>query len=184
MHLVSQGDTKAFNKLFKTYCNKIYSIGYYLTKSELIAEEIVQEVFIKVWENRKKLTDINFFNSWLRVVTKNTCYNYLRKKATEVLAISTMSENHVVALPEPTPQEITEFREFERCLEAAIQKLPTQQQKVFRLKKFSGKKVCEIAEELDISTHTVKEYLKIAQKSVKTNLKAEITLAALIFFMG
>ena len=85
---VSEGDAIAFRQLFDHYRNKIYSLGMYLTRSETLSEEIVQDVFLKVWEKREELTGINYFNAWLRTVAKNTCSNYLRSLAMEKIALS------------------------------------------------------------------------------------------------
>ncbi|WP_346235979.1 RNA polymerase sigma factor [Niabella insulamsoli] len=179
---VAEGDTAAFASLFRKFQGKIYTLALYLTKSQLIAEEIVQEVFIKVWEHRKELASIDFFNSWLRTVTRNTCYNHLKKTATEKLALSKLS--HIEEKTEASPHELVAFKEFESQIEAAIGQLPPQQQKVFRLKKQSGKKINEIADELCISPHTVKEYLKLAQKSMKLSLETQlaILISAILFF--
>lgn len=176
----AQGDSAAFSQLFKKYSPKIYSLALYLTKSTSVAEEIVQEVFIKVWENRNQLNDINSFNAWLRTVSKNICYNHLRKMANEKIALLAFLKKNSDAVS--VPQDIVELKEFEAFIETAIQKLPPQQQKVFRLKKLGGKKTAEIAAELNISTHTVKEYLKIAQKTVRANVEMNISLAVLIAF--
>lgn len=176
---MSQGDAQAFSALFKKYASKVFSLGLYLTKSHSLAEEIVQDVFIKVWENRSQLHDVHSFHSWLHVVCRNTCYNYLRKKAHNRLALLAFYNKATDTVP--APQDIAELKEMEAFIEAAIQKLPPQQQKVFRLKKIAGKKTAEIAKELNISTHTVKEYLKIAQKAVKSNFETSISLFVLFF---
>jgi RNA polymerase sigma-70 factor (family 1) len=177
---VAQSDPAAFAILFKEYSPKVYTLGLSLTKSSSTAEEMVQEIFMKVWENRRQLSDIDFFKSWLRVICTNACYNHLRKKANERIAVLAYSGKK--AETPPIPQDIVELKDFEGLIESAIRKLPPQQQKAFRLKKLSGKKTAEIAKEMNLSIYTVKEYLKAAQKAVKANLEVTISLLFLVFF--
>ncbi len=66
---------------------KVYSLSMYLTRSAFMSEEITQEVFVKVWNNRHQLTSINYFNSWIRTIARNTILNYIKTKAREQLAL-------------------------------------------------------------------------------------------------
>lgn len=155
----------------------------YLTKSETMAEEIVQDVFMKVWEKRAELVDIQQFNSWLRRVAKNTCSNYLRDMAVERLAMNKLSEKTDV-IASSVESSVIE-KEYRQILEEALQRLPPQQKKVYILSRQAGKKQEEIARELNISLYTVKEYLKLAQKSVRQyvaqRLDLVVTAAVLLY---
>ena len=174
---VSEGDAIAFRQLFDHYRNKIYSLGMLLTRSETLSEEIVQDVFLKVWEKREQLAEINYFNAWLRTVAKNTCSNYLRSLAMEKIALSRFAsgsdtetasvENDVIA------------KEYGQIIDEAIRQLPPQQKKVYMLSRHSGKKQDEIARELNISIYTVKEYMKLAQRSIRQYLESKLDLVIL-----
>ncbi|MCC6761719.1 MAG: RNA polymerase sigma-70 factor [Chitinophagaceae bacterium] len=181
---VADGDALAFRQLFNHYRNKIYSLGMYLTKSETLAEEIVQDVFMKVWEKRAELVDIQQFNSWLRRVAKNTCSNYLRDLAVERLAMNKLSEKQD-ALAASVESNVIE-KEYRQILEEALQRLPPQQKKVYILSRQAGKKQEEIAREMNISLYTVKEYLKLAQRSVRQYIAQRIELvvaAAVLLYL-
>lgn len=165
---VSDGDEHAFRQLFDQYRNKIYSLGMHLTRSEILSEEIVQDVFMKVWEKRGQLPAINYFNSWLRTIARNTCSNYLRNLAIEKLALSRYSLNHDSETA--SPENAVVAKEYEQIIDAVISKLSPQQKKVYLLSRRLGKKQEEIAQELNISIYTVKEYMKQAQRTIRKSL--------------
>lgn len=175
---VSQGDERAFRALFDRYRNKIYSLGIYLTRSEIMAEELVQDVFLKVWKCRTELASVVYFNAWLRTIAKNTCSNYLRSLAIEKMAMMNIADNS----PKDTESFENELivREFEQIIQHAITQLPPQQQKVYLLSKQCFKKQDEIAKEMDISIYTVKEYMKLAQRSIRRHLETKAELASMV----
>jgi len=175
---VSQGDERAFRALFDRYRNKIYSLGIYLTRSELMAEELVQDVFLKVWKCRTELASVVYFNAWLRTIAKNTCSNYLRSLAIEKMAMINIAD-HSQKDSESHENELI-VREFEQIIQHAITQLPPQQKKVYLLSKQCYKKQDEIAKELDISIYTVKEYMKLAQRSIRRYVENRAELASLV----
>ena len=180
---VSQGNEYAFRQLYDKYRNKIYSLGMHLTRSEMLSEEIVQDVFMKIWEKRDQLEGINYFNAWFRTVTRNTCSNYLRSLAMEKLVMNRYALQNNSETPSPENDVIA--KEYQQIIDAAIRQLPPQQKKVYLLSRQGGKKQAEIAHELNISIYTVKEYMKLAQRSIRqyleSNLDVSILLAIVIF---
>lgn len=155
----------------------------HLTRSEILSEEIVQEVFMKVWEKRDQLQGISYLNAWLRTVARNTCSNYLRNLAMEKLVMNRYALQNNSETPSAENDVIA--KEYEQIIEAAISQLPPQQKKVYLLSRQGGKKQAEIANELNISIYTVKEYMKLAQRSIhqylENNLDITILLAMAIF---
>src|SRR5678810_238059 len=77
--LIAKGDEIAFSKLFLQFKDRIYSIAFKLTKSTIAAEEIVQEVFLKIWLKRANLTDIENFSAYLFIITRNDVYKSLKQ---------------------------------------------------------------------------------------------------------
>jgi RNA polymerase sigma-70 factor (ECF subfamily) len=175
---VSQGNEHAFRQLYDKYRNKIYSLGMHLTRSEILSEEIVQDVFMKVWEKRDQLQDINYLNAWLRTVARNTCSNYLRNLAMEKLVMNRYALQNNSEMP--SPENDLTAKEYEQIIEAAIRQLPPQQKKVYLLSRQGGKKQEEIANELNISIYTVKEYMKLAQRSIRQYLESNLDIAILL----
>lgn len=172
---VAKGDEIAFRQLYDVYRQKIFSLGMYLTHSEVLAEEIVQDVFMKVWEKRSQMSEISFFNSWIRTVARNTCSNHLRSLAIEKLALHEYALKTNIA--PISPDACFEIKEYKQFLEAAIQQLPPQQRKVYLMSRRQGMKQEDIATKLNISYYTVKEYMKLANRSVINYLGAKLDIA-------
>jgi RNA polymerase sigma-70 factor (ECF subfamily) len=175
---VAEGDEKAFRRLFDGYRQKIYNLGMYLTRSETLAEEIVQDVFLKVWQKRQELTIIDFFNSWIRTVARNTSINYLRSLAVERLGLINLAGSETTDTN--SPETSLANKEYAKILQEAITRLPPQQQKVWIMARQQGLKQEEIAKQLGISIFTVKEYMKLALRSIKTYLEKRIDVMVIL----
>jgi RNA polymerase sigma-70 factor (family 1) len=171
---VSQGDEKAFRRLFDQYRQKIYSLSMHLTRSDVLSEEIVQDVFMKVWTNRNQLIQLDYFNAWLRTIARNTIISYLRSLTREKLALNKME---VVSENSSSPTEdIMIEKEYRQILEEAIKKLPPQQKKAYLLSRQAGLKNEEIARQMGISIYTVKEYLHLALRFIRGYLDTRLEL--------
>lgn len=175
---MAKGDEGAFRLLFDHYRQRIYNFGMHLTHSEIMAEEMVQDVFMQTWVNRANLGELDHFNAWLRKVAKNIGSNYLRNLATEKLALGRFATN-TKSSNRSTEETIAE-REYDQILQQAILRLPPQQQKVYRLSRMEGMKQEEIAKAMEISTYTVKEYMKLALRSIRKSFEDNIDVAMTI----
>jgi RNA polymerase sigma-70 factor (ECF subfamily) len=172
--LVSEGDEIAFRTLYDRFRPKIYALGMFLTKTDVMAQEIVQDVFMKVWENRKQLRDIQYFNSWLKVVARNTASNYLRSQSIEKLALA-----HIAAQPAASNDEAGE-REYAELLQKAVAQLPPQQQKVYIYHRQQGLQHEEIAQMMGISANSSRKYFKIALRSLRRHLESHLESIVLL----
>lgn len=147
-----------------------------------MAEEITQEIFIKIWASRSELTEINYFNSWLKTLIRNFTYNYLRRIAHEKMIFADIHSN----LKTEATVNTMEALEYKQLLQKAIEQLPAQQKKVYLLSRRDGFKHEEIAQEMNLSINTVKNYMKLALESIRLFLDnhtdAMILLALAIFF--
>jgi RNA polymerase sigma-70 factor (family 1) len=171
---VSQGDEKAFRRLFDQYRQKIYSLSMHLTRSDVVSEEIVQDVFMKVWTNKNQLVQLDYFNAWLRTVARNTIISYLRSLTREKLALNKLgavSDNS----GNSTEDTLIE-KEYRQILEEAIKKLPPQQKKAYLLSRQAGLKNDEIARQMGISIYTAKEYLHLALRFIRSYLDTRLEL--------
>ena len=172
---VSEGDEAAFRQIFTHYSKKIYSLSMYLTHSEFLAEEITQDVFLKIWMKKEQLAGMEYFNAWLKTIAHNVAVNQLKRIAHEKLILERItketqhSNNHT--------ENTVISSEYERILKEAIAQLSPQQQRVYLLSRQEGLKYEEIAREMQISIHTVKEYMKKALHSIRVYLDARIDLA-------
>lgn len=180
----AKGDEAAFRVLYNHYRKKIYVLGLFLTKSEISAQELVQDVFLKVWEKRELLKEVDYFNAWLRTVARNTAMNYLRVKAMEKLSLARFDirENNICF----TENDAAD-REYALLLQAAVKQLPLQQQKVYILHRQQGLSHQAVANELQISELTSKRYMKLALRSMRIFLERRmdaLTLLAINIFLN
>lgn len=182
LKLIADGDKNAFTQLYNNYRNKIYSIAFELTESAAMAEEIVQDVFLKIWVKRTTLDEVTHFRAYLFTLTRNYVFTALkriaRKETVEVNAIQ----------GEPLYYHDTENRvlnnEYTRILQAAIDRLPEQQRQVYNLIKNEGLKREEAAAALRLSPETVKTHLAQAMRSIRTYCLARLDVSiALIILM-
>lgn len=164
---LSEGDEKAFRTLFHAWSPRINAFAIKLTGSSLLAEEIVQEVFTKLWQQRTELGRINHFEAWLITIARNTGSDMLRRIAHERIILHELQSGVRV---DHTEEQEDEWKQYHGKLYEAVAGLPPQQRKVWEMSRFQGKKQQQIAEEMDISIHTVKEYIKKATATLKKNL--------------
>lgn len=178
LHLISKGNQSAFHEIYERYKDKIYSFAIYLTHTEFLAEEITQEVFISIWTTRERLAAVESFNSYLIVIAKNVASNHLKKYALERIIAGKIAETVEKA------NVINEDKEQEDALlkihHEAIGTLSPQQQRVYTLHHIKGLKNREIADSMGISVYTVKEYLKIASKTVRDYVGKRVELMVIL----
>jgi len=165
LELIAEGDEFAFAKLFAYYRNRIFSIAFKLTKSNIIAEEIVQDVFLKIWLKRANLDDIQNFSSYLFIVTRNNAYKVLKGIARNYKVILLTDEDQSFATNDTT--DVIMEKEYGLLLQKAIDRLPNQQKQVYYLIKDQGLKRDEVAHQLNIQPETVKFHLAQAMKNIR-----------------
>ena len=160
---VANGDENAFSKLYYRHHNALGIYIYQLTQSREMSEEIVQDVFLKIWVGRKDLTGVTNFKAWLFVVSKNHALNSLRTLTKERALKKDLVRNyeHSSGINEESVDNDSYM-----LLEQAINQLPEQQRKVFILSRYRRLKYKEIATELRLSRETVKSYLGLAVSSI------------------
>lgn len=166
--LVAEGDEPAFGTIFHHYRNKIYSYAFHLFGDEAMADELIQDVFLKVWLNREKLPGIRHFESWLFIIARNQVFDSLKQMAREASARKQMAD--LLDTNSNTVEDQVLTRENERRLQNALDQLSPQQKLIFTLSRTRGMKHEEIATELNISRNTVKTHLVHALRSIKETL--------------
>lgn len=173
---IAAGNERAFKKLFDLYKERFYAVSMKMTGSDEAAQDIVQDVFMNIWNKRESLADVENPSSYLFTVVYRRVYRHYRKEALEKkllqdTSFSTESVN--------TTDEMILGNESEKLISKAIGKLPPQQQIVFKLSKQEGLSREDIARQLDISPHTVKNHLSDALKSIR-NFMADSTVILLL----
>ena len=170
-----QGDVDSFDTLFLNYSNKLFWFVYGYLKSKEEAEEIVQDVFLKVWDQRHGLDEKRSFSSYLFTIAKNQVFNVLRKKVSEKKYL-TFQLNTAEAAHNPVEKELR-FREIEKISNEAIEKLPPRRKMVFLLSRDKGMSYQEIANHLGVSIKTVENHMSLALKFLKDYLQREAEIA-------
>ena len=164
-----QGDELAFEKIYRLYSPKLYGNLLRLLKSVPQTEQILQDVFLKVWEYRSSIDPEKSFRSFLFKIAENKAYDFFRKAArdkkleAELIALSTV--NYTVF------EEFVADDEKLILLKNAIDKLPPQRQQVFRLCKLEGRSYREVSESLGISLSTISDHIVKATKSIRDHLE-------------
>ena len=174
---VAGGDEHAFSELFHIYHQHLGAHIYRITDSVELAEEVVQDTFLKIWMNRETLSSVKNFKAYVFVVSKNHALNCLRRLAKERIAQKSIEDN-AAALEIP---DLVDNNEYYNLLDEAIDHLPAQQQKVYLLSRHDRLKYEEIAHKMGLSRETVKKYLQVATLSITTFLQANSNVMPLIF---
>lgn len=179
--LISEGNKEAFRCLFDNYRNKIFSIALKFTGEKQASEDVVQEVFIKLWTNRENLPAIRNFDAYLNTMARNHLFNYLRKIAHEQAVVKKMA----IVQGEQQKNEVFDglyYKELNSLVGKAVNQLSPQQKKVYNYSRIEGLKHHEIAEAMGISTSTVKGHIVEALKHIKSAISANQEIDAIIIF--
>ena len=170
------GDETAFKELILQYTPPIASVVFSITRSKEQTEEVVQDIFIQLWTIRDNLTAIENLNGFLFVLTKRYAISAIRKMIRE--------RNRVQAFAEIQEHEgkSDEQNEFISLIDEAVNLLPPQQQRAWRLSRQEGRKYEEIAAEMNISRETVKSYIQLANTAIVKYVKPRIHLILLSLF--
>lgn len=175
---ISFGDEEAFTDLFRAYHNSLGAFVMTLIQSPEITEEIVHDVFVKIWMNRESLTRIENFTSYLFILTRNYTLNHVRKMASQKRQLKEYfndTGNLIILQDYGTEVE----PDYLSLIARAVERLPSQQRKVFVLRS-DGLKNQEIAELLGISVDSVKKYQQLALRSVSEFVKVQKLLPLIL----
>jgi RNA polymerase sigma factor (sigma-70 family) len=159
-----EGNLEAFNILYWKYHSALYLNVIRLTKDAVLAEDIVQEVFITLWEKKHTLKGDQSLAGWLFTISYNKSVDALKKQLKESAVIKLLD------IPQEEPENVNVAEEQINMLNKALEQLSPQKSRVFTLCKVEGKTYEQASVQLNISKHTVKEYLSEAIKSVRIYL--------------
>jgi RNA polymerase sigma-70 factor (family 1) len=177
--LLKVGDAKAFDRLFGCYSKRLYyfALGYLKSKEE--AEEVVQDVFYKIWLNRESLNPQLSFKAYIFKIAYRRINELFRKVAQEqdyrheIISTSFDFDNNL--------DERTDYHSLLELVEKIVNNLPPRQKEIFTKRKRDGLSVKEVAELLGIAPKTVENHLNEALKTIKSGLMKE-NIAGFLFF--
>lgn len=167
---IAEGDEKAFTELFNAFDPKVYPFVLKMVKSESLAEEITQEVFVKIWTGRSKLTHIENPEAYIIRMAANHSINAIKKHVSDRVFLLRLSQEPGNDNHYHTENQFN-YTETRRLIDEAAELLPAQQKQVFHLSRTEGLNYEEIAERMKISKNTVRNHLVEALKSIRRFLQ-------------
>ncbi|TKG95578.1 RNA polymerase sigma-70 factor [Puteibacter caeruleilacunae] len=178
---VRRGDTRAFDKLYNIYSSKLYAFSLKILKSSGLAEEVVQDVFFKVWDKRNQIrTDLSF-QSYLFTIAYNLIRDYYKEKHRKEQHMQQVAIE--VCDSEMATGKRLNYQQIMSAIELLIKELPEKRKEIFLLSKKHGFTNAEIASELAISEQTVKNQLVSALKYIRAKINEHSINDLFLFIM-
>jgi len=166
---LKNGDMLAFDHVYEQYCHKLFSFVFKILKNEAEADDIVQEVFVKIWESKDKLGEYPLLNSYIFTIAYNGSVDLIRKRINNLKYIEHLKNSSIVHAF-PTIIGEMEFNELNSQIEKQIGNLPERQKQVYHLHRVEGLTYPEIAVQLGISKNTVENHMVKALKYLRQNI--------------
>lgn len=175
---LANDDKLAFDQLYHMYYPRLFYYSRSFLKLDDGIDDILQEVFVKLWMNRKNIRQPETFNAFLYTITKNTLLNEIRSR----LKSEEFQHKHFnrAVAEEFITQNTVEYADLKQHLDQFIQQLPEKRRKVYQLSREDGLTNAEIAEQLGISVKTVEDHMTHALRFLKDRFK-NLGLSFLLF---
>ena len=176
--LLREGDDVAFEKIYQLYSRRLLGNLVKLLKSEELASDLLQETFVRVWNNRNQIDPDKSFRSYLFRIAENLVYDFFRKAARDrklqqqLLTGAAVHYQHV--------EEHFCNKESVSRLIKAMDALPPQRRQVFQLIKLEGRSYAEVSALLNVSVSTVSDHIVKATRFIRRELGSEYTIAVSI----
>lgn len=164
-----QGDVQAFGRLYELHRDKVFAFAFVLTKSKDIAEETVQEVFLKLWEKRRQITPGHSFPAYLRTITYHQVLSFFRKVKRDQ-SLQQQLYHHMQELARSGADALID-KELSRLYHEAVECLPPQKKEIYRLSREANMSYDEIAEKMGLSKNTVRNHMTAAIQLVRRYVK-------------
>jgi len=176
---LKKSDHECFQNLFAKYSQPLYRFSLSYLKSTEAAEDVVQEVFLKIWQKRKEIDTGKSFQSYLFTIALNV----IRKQFNKLSASNLLKHDLLISFAEnkETFDDKDDFNEMVNKLEVLIQQMPERRRKIFRMKKLEGKSQKEIADKFDITPKTVEYHITESMKFLKKEFD-KLRMKGMIFF--
>lgn len=176
--LLRKGDMAAFDAIYNKYCHKLHEFVFMYLKQEEDAEEIVQEVFIKIWQSRSKIDIYASFESFLFTVAYNATMSLLRKRMSETKSREYLKSLQQISSAEQVIDEL-QFKELNQKVQTLLNQLTPRQKEIYLLSREEGLTHEEIAQKLKISENTVNNHLVATLKFLKSHIYSGLAVNVL-----
>lgn len=178
---LNKGDRAAFNALYDRYYSGVFKNICKLIHKYEVAEDILQEVFLSLWNNRSSLDPDQSIGGWLFVVSYHSSLKWLKANIREHKLLQRLVE------PEPVVSDLPEedvLRAQMTILHAAIEELPKRKKQAFKLCKLEGKTYEEAGRILGVSAMTVQEYVKTSSQTIRKSILSRPDYSSLVIVTG
>ncbi|WP_341837223.1 RNA polymerase sigma-70 factor [Chitinophaga pollutisoli] len=166
---IGASDERAFGEIVRHYFPRLLPFAIKITKNRAVAEDIVQEAFLRLWQHRAEYEKIQFLRAWLFTVVSNLSLTYIKRLAREGKFLQHLRDFGETARSDVAEQ--VQYRESGTVIARAVLQLPPQQQQVYRLSRYEGLSIPEIAAHMGLSANTVKNHLVRALQSVRDHVR-------------
>jgi len=166
--LLQRSNAEAFDSLFEVYSSKLFGFAFKYFRNETDAEELVQDVFVKVWENRQALKSEHSFKSYLFTIALNQIRKYFNKKAASLRYLESLQNDTFSSEQANTDN----FEAALQKLNLIIDQMPARRREIFIKSKLEGKSSKEAAAELNISPGTVDNQVSEALKFIRNRMNS------------
>jgi len=173
--LASGGDENAFTQLFLLHKDRLYCFTLHLTESSELAQDLVQDVFFKLWKDHSHLKQVENFGGYIFKLAQNQAINAFKRKTNEMRILSKIQKQADIC--GASPVENMDCKDVQNLVNDILKKLPPQQKIIFKLSREYGLKHEEIAHQLKISPSTVKNHLILALHTIRQYLRSNLDIA-------
>lgn len=173
------GSSKAFDNIYQMYSKRLYAYCLQFTKSPEESEEIVQDVFVKLWQNRTQIRQNETLRSLLFIMAKHHLINAYRSKVNHPVYEEFVDYKDILSVEDAHSR--LEYTEFKQAFQKAIESLPDTQRRVISLSRIHQLSNKEIAEKLSLSEQTVKNQISLGLKALKDKLNKILWIIMLLF---
>lgn len=177
-----QGDQEAFRFVFNFFYKKLYGFVYKITKSDYSTQEIIQEVFIKLWSIRASIEMSESFDAFVYTITRNLTYNFLRDASKKESLKKELWE--AIKMEQYHTENIFQSKEYEEIIDDIVSHLPKKKRIIYVLSRQQGKSNQEIADLLGISKKTVKNHLWKTLQLIKIQLEPHLQTLILVYLLS
>lgn len=175
MHLlyrrVAEGSEAAFRQLVDLHAPRLLVLAARITGSAAVADDLVQDTFLKVWLTRDQLTEVQHPEAWIKKICFFLAVNHLRRQQLRSKIMDVVEYRQALEAHGLVAGELAEFNQLLVLLQQAVGQLPLKQQQVYRLSREQGLSIAEIAGQMDLAASTVKNLMVMALKQIRTALQ-------------
>ncbi|WP_341838772.1 RNA polymerase sigma factor [Chitinophaga caseinilytica] len=168
---IASGDEAAFRELFELYVPRLQAMASRITGSAAVADDLVQETFLKVWIARDQLTGLEQPGAWVRKICFFLAVNHVRRQAVRDKVMDHIAHEKDASGKSLPVAEMAEFRQLLSLVGDAVDRLPEKQRRIYRLSREEALTISEIADRMGLASSTVKNLMVMALKNIRASLQ-------------